>query len=243
MGPIVSHLVRRVAGNTPNGDLIMPTIEGNMMIGSKVDVLEDLEDGRTTREGLQDYVLPRVRLMIPELPLDLNIKPFSAFIPMVGPEYHIKGAPQHPRFISVVLGVSGFTSAVPMGKYVVQDLLPAAGLTLEEKDNFQPQRREPAHFQHMDRAARAELIARDPAFGHIVCRCEQVSEGEIVEALHRGATTRDGVKFRTRAGMGRCQGNFCGHKVLEIMARELGVPVETITKKGPGSSELADGDK
>ena len=238
-GPLVRHLVRGVAGETPNGDLVMPTIDGNLMIGSKVEVVEDLEDGRTTREGLEDYTLPRARRLIPELPMDLNVKPFSAFIPLVGPEYHIKGAPEHPGFVSVVLGVSGFTSAVPMGQYIVREVLAAAGLSLVEKDDYQPERRDLPHFQHMDRAARAELIARVPAFGHIVCRCEQVSEGEIVEALHRGATTRDGVKFRTRAGMGRCQANFCGHKVLQIMQRELEVPIGSITKKGPDSYELA----
>lgn len=237
--PTVRHLVRAVAGETPNGDLVLPTIEGNLMIGSKVEPVADLEDARTTREGLEDYILPRARRLIPGLPLNMNIKPFSAFIPMVGPEYHIQAAPGHPHFINLVLGVSGFTSAVYMGQYLVREVLADAGLPLEEKPDFSPYRKDLPHLAHLGHEAKAGLIAQNPAYGRIVCRCEQVSEGEIIEAMKRGATTRDGVKFRTRAGMGRCQANFCGHKVLEIMAREMGAPLESITKKGPGSHELA----
>ncbi len=99
-------------------------------------------------------------------------------------------------------------------------------------------RRDIPHLSELDGERRGEVISKDPLYGHVVCRCETVSEGEIVEAICRGATTRDGIKFRTRAGMGRCQGNFCGHKVLEIMSRELGIPVGEITRKGNGSEEL-----
>ena len=85
----------------------------------------------------------------------------------------------------------------------------------------------------------AELVRRDSRYGHTVCRCEKVSEAEIVEAIRRGATTLDGIKFRTRAGMGRCQSNFCGPEVAAILARELHQPYEKVTKKGPGSVYVA----
>ena len=83
-----------------------------------------------------------------------------------------------------------------------------------------------------------ELTEEDPRYGRIVCRCEKVSEGEIGDAIKRGAATIDGVKFRTRAVMGKCQGNYCGVKVTEILARELKQPLKSITKKGPGSNIL-----
>ena len=83
-----------------------------------------------------------------------------------------------------------------------------------------------------------ELVGEDPCYGNVVCRCETVTEGEIIEAIKRGATTLDGVKFRTRAGMGRCQANFCGPKVTDILARELDQPFERVTKKGHNSSYL-----
>ena len=79
------------------------------------------------------------------------------------------------------------------------------------------------------------LVAENPQYGHVVCRCESVSEAEIVEAIHKGHTTLDGIKFYTRAGMGRCQGGFCTYKILKIIARETGMPVEHITKRGDGS--------
>ncbi|HOL18256.1 MAG TPA: (2Fe-2S)-binding protein, partial [Bacillota bacterium] len=100
-----------------------------------------------------------------------------------------------------------------------------------------PYRRDITHFKNLDEAQRAALIRKDPRYGRIVCRCEHVTEGEIIEALHRPvpARTLDAVKRRTRAGMGRCQGGFCMPRVSLLMARELGIPLEKLTKSGPGS--------
>jgi glycerol-3-phosphate dehydrogenase len=86
---------------------------------------------------------------------------------------------------------------------------------------------------------RDALIARDPAFGHVVCRCESVSEAEVVEAIRKGHTTLDGIKYYTRAGMGRCQGGFCTYRILRILARETGLPMERLTKRGGPSRLLA----
>jgi len=201
-------------------------------------MVEDLEDTRTTKEGLNDWVIPQYLKMIPALSPFHSIKPFSGVIPLAGSDYHIQPAPDCKGFINHVLGGSGFTASPAMAKYLVEKVLPDVGLKLEQKANFNSHRKDLAHFVDLSNEERSKLIVKEPAYGHIVCRCETVSEGEIVEAMRRGATTRDGVKFRTRAGMGRCQSNFCGHKVLEIMSRELGIPPEKISRKGPGSEEL-----
>jgi glycerol-3-phosphate dehydrogenase len=201
-------------------------------------MVEDVENTHTTCEGLRDWVIPQYLKMIPDLAPYHSIKPFAAVIPLAGADYHIQPAPSSLRFVHYVLGASGFSASPAMARYLVEEVLPKVGLELEEKSHFKSHRKDIPHFAHLDDGARAELIAKDPAYGHIVCRCETVSEAEIVAAIRRGATTRDGVKFRTRAGMGRCQSNFCGHKVLGIMSRELGVAPDKITRKGSGSEEL-----
>ena len=235
---MVRHLVRTTKGPTPFGDFVCPTVDGNIMVGCKVEEMEDTEDVGTTREGLFEWVIPEYQRIIPGLTVDNTIKPFAAVLPLAGADFHLKPATDSPKFINIVLGASGFTSSVVMAKYVVEEVMTKVGMRLEEKPDFSPQRKDIPHFSELDNAARAELVSKDPSYGHIVCRCETVSEGEIVEAVRRGATTRDGVKFRTRAGMGRCQSNFCCHKVLEIMSRELGVPPNEISRKGRGSEEL-----
>ena len=90
----------------------------------------------------------------------------------------------------------------------------------------------PVHFAALTTQQQIELAARDPRYGRIACRCEQVTEGEVADAIHRGARTLDGIKFRTRAGMGRCQGGFCTARCMELLSRELGVPFTAITKRG-----------
>jgi glycerol-3-phosphate dehydrogenase len=112
------------------------------------------------------------------------------------------------------------------------------GLPLTKKGDFNPYRKRIPQFSTLSDEERGKLIAQDPKYGHVVCRCETVTEGEIVEAIRRGATTLDGVKFRTRAGMGRCQGGFCGPRVVEILARELNIKPTEVTKRGSGSRIL-----
>ena len=108
-------------------------------------------------------------------------------------------------------------------------------MALKPKRSFNPERRLAPRFREMSTAERRRAIARDPAFGRVVCRCELVAEAEVVDAIRRGARTLDGVKFRTRAGMGRCQGGFCTPRVMRILARELGVSMEDLTKRGGAS--------
>jgi glycerol-3-phosphate dehydrogenase len=237
-GGSVNHLVRELSGESPTGNFVLPTIDGNLMVGCKVEQSDDVEDTSTTEEGLKDWVIPRYQKLIPDIPPSLSIRPFAAFIPMAGPEYCIQPAPETDSFLNFVLGGSGFTAAPAMGKYVVETCLEKMGLKLECKDNFIATRKEIPRFIELDDNERRKLVQQDPSFGHIICRCESVSEGEILESITRGARTRDGIKFRTRAGMGRCQGNFCAHKVFNIMSETLKDNAMGVTKKGEGSREV-----
>lgn len=237
-GSSVNHLVRELSGESPTGNFVLPTIDGNLMVGCKVEPSDDVEDTCTTEEGIKNWVIPRYQKLIPGIPSNLSIRPFSAFIPMAGPEYHIKTAPKAESFLNFVLGGSGFTSAPAMGKHVVENCLEKMGLKLALKDDFVPDRKEIPRFTDLEDDQRRKLVQQNPSFGHIVCRCETVSEGEILESISRGARTRDGIKFRTRAGMGRCQGNFCSHKVFNIMSQTIHDNTLGVTKKGEGSKEV-----
>ena len=130
------------------------------------------------------------------------------------------------------------SAAAPAIAEMVLEILRKEGLHLEEKPDFNPIRKAPPSFRSLANKEREELIARDPKYGHVICRCEHATEGEIVEAVRRGATTMDGIKFRTRTGMGRCQGGFCTPHVIKILARELQIPIERVTKRGSGSELL-----
>jgi len=124
-----------------------------------------------------------------------------------------------------------------MGKYVVQTMM-NIGAKLTLKDNFITKRKGIVKFSEQTREVQDKLIKENPLYGNIVCRCETITEAEIMDAIHRplGAKSVDAVKRRVRAGMGRCQGGFCGPKVIEILSRELGVPATEITKNQDGSN-------
>jgi glycerol-3-phosphate dehydrogenase len=234
---MVKHVVRSLRGKSPSGDFVMPTVDGDILVGSKEDVV-DYPNVKTTRAGIEEWIIPRYLKLIPNLDPINSIKPFAGYIPVAGDDYNIKPAPNQPQFINMVLGGSGFTAAIAMAQYLVEEVLPTVGLKLEENSNFNPYREDIPHISELSNTGKTELIAKDPRYGHMVCRCESVTEGEIIEAIRRGARTMGGIKFRTRAGMGRCQGGFCRIRVLKILSRELGVSVKEITSKGTGSTEI-----
>ena len=139
-----------------------------------------------------------------------------------------------PQLINVQVGSGGMTCCIAIAKYLV-GILKKEGLSLAKKSDFNPNRKAIPKPRELPKEKITELLKKDPRYGHIVCRCEHISEGEIVEAIRRGARTIDGVKFRARAGMGRCQGGFCSSRVLKILSRELNIPVTSINKKEKGS--------
>ena len=134
------------------------------------------------------------------------------------------------RFINAVVRLPGVTPAVPIARYVVE-LLGNAGLELTSKKDFNPYRKRIPKFRDISVEERRRLISNDPRYGHIVCSCESVTEGQISDAIQRGAGSIDSVRYSTRAGMGRCQGNYCRTRVTEIMAKELNVPINQILER------------
>ena len=149
-------------------------------------------------------------------------------------DHIVEFSPTNPRFLNAIIRLPGIIGALPMSRHVVT-MLAEAGLELRSKSEFNPYRKAISRVRELSNEARNSLIAQDLRYGRVVCRCETVTEGEIAEAVTRGAITLDGVKFRTRASMGTCQGNFCGPKIASILARELGQPLESLSKKGEAS--------
>jgi glycerol-3-phosphate dehydrogenase len=149
-------------------------------------------------------------------------------------DHIVEFSPENPKFLNVIIRLPGIIGALPMSRHVVS-MLADAGLDLKSKLDFDPHRMAIPRVRELSDDERARLIAQDGRYGHVICRCETVTEGEIVEAIKRGAITLDGIKFRTRASMGTCQGNFCGPKIAALLARELGRSLESVSKKGAGS--------
>jgi len=219
--------------------VIQPMLSGNLRLGS-IYAATDNEDDEAADKDDMEVVFERAHDLVPAL----SKKDIIAYYPGLRvfsgrdrEEYIIEYAPNNPSFVNVVLRLPGFTPAPVIAEKIVS-MLEKSGLELREKNNFNPYRTRIPPFREFSDKQRNQLIAEDPRWGHIVCRCETVTEAEVVEAIRRGATTVDGVKYRTRVGMGRCQGGFCGPRVVEILARELNLPVTQVTKKGGKSQVL-----
>lgn len=214
------------------GVLVSPTVDGNCFAGPTAVDQTDKTDTSVRQEGI-DELMRQARRSTPDIDFRKVITAFAGL--RAQPKVHdfiLRASEACPRML-LAAGICspGLTSAPAIAEYMAQLLLDA-GLTLNEKPDFNPIRRHIPAFRHMTDEQRAGIIAENPLYGRIICRCETITEGEIVEAIRRGATTVDGVKRRTRAGMGRCQGGFCGPRVMDILARELNLPMEEITKFG-----------
>ena len=233
----VDHIVLPIPTKITKGKLMCPTIHGNMLVGPTAEDQDSKVDKSTNTEGL-DSIAKDVRNLIPNVNLRDTITQYSGLRPNRNPEgLNFNMYDDLEGYINLS-GVrsTGLTLSVAMGKYVVQQMLMnGAGFVL--KENFIKERKGIVKFSEQTREVQDELIKENPLYGNVVCRCETITEAEIMEAIHRplGAKSVDGVKRRVRAGMGRCQGGFCGPKVIEILARELKVAPEEINKNNPGS--------
>ena len=223
------------------GVLVTPTVDGNLLIGPSALDIEDKTDVSTTSSALAG-ILAAARKSVPCLTTREVITSFAGLRAHCDrDDFIIEPSEKNDKFINVAgIESPGLSSAPAIAEYVA-DML-AKAMSAEKKDGFKPDRAEPVRFRHMSNDERKALIEKNPAYGRIICRCETITEGEILDAIHAPAGARDvdGVKRRTRAGMGRCQGGFCGSKVVELLARELGVEINEITKFGGGSKILYD---
>ena len=235
----VGTVIFQTPSKLGKGVLVSPTVDGNIFAGPTAQDKVEKNDTQTTPEGLAE--LKKFSLKsVPTLNLRQVITSFAGVRaqPSTG-DFIIRPSDKNARFIHAAgICSPGLSSAPAIAEYV-RGLIKEAGADTAERADAIYVREHAKPFRSMDAEERAEAYKRNPLYGRIICRCETVTEAEIVDAIHRGATTVDGVKRRTRAGMGRCQGGFCAPRVMEILSRELGVPTESLTKFGGKSYMVA----
>ena len=238
VGNLAVHTIFQCPNEMGKGILVTPTVDGNLLIGPTAINIDKKDDTETTPEGLAEIVEKALK-SVPSVSVRNAITSFAGVRSHPETDDFIIGwSEKNDRFLNVAGIESPGLSSAPAIAIRVREIL-GEKLELSEKESYTDTREEPVRFRHMNDEQRAELIKKNSAYGRIVCRCETITEGEIIDAIKAPAGARDvdGVKRRTRAGMGRCQGGFCGSKVVEILARELGVPMNEITKFG-GESKI-----
>lgn len=230
----VKHTIFQLPGKLGKGVLVSPTVHGNTIVGPTAIDITDKDSTATTQAGLEE-IRTKAGIAVKNLPLKQTITSFAGlrahearhefFIGEIAPGFVDCAAIESP-------GLSSSPAIGVMVAQIVEDIL-----HLEKNPSFDPHRKGILNPQELPFEERAALVKEKPAYGTVICRCETVTEGEIVDAISRvpGARSLDGVKRRVRAGMGRCQGGFCAPRVMEILARELQVPMDAITKSGGGS--------
>ena len=235
-GGFVKHTIFPQPTKFGKGILVAPTIHGNTLAGPTAIDLDDKEAISTTQDGL-DQVIEKATMSVKNLPLRQVITSFAGLRAHEDNHEFILGEVEDaPHFIDCAgIESPGLSSCPAIGEYIGNLLRDKMGL--EEKEHWISTRKDVVATADLSIEERNELIKKNPAYGTIICRCESITEGEILDAIHRplGARSLDGVKRRTRAGMGRCQAGFCSPRVMEILHRELGIPMEQIKKNDIGS--------
>lgn len=238
-GGHVSHTVFTLPGKFGKGVLVTPTVHGNLLVGPTAMDIEEKEGTDTTVQGMEE-IRKKAQRSVKEIPFRQVITGFAGLrAHEEGHEFIIKEVEDAPGFIDCAgIESPGLTSAPAIGRMAAE--LAKKILDLKENPAFCGARKGILNPAELTAKERNELIRKNPAYGRIVCRCEMISEGEILDAIHRplGATTMDGIKRRTRAGMGRCQAGFCTPKTMEILERELKIRQEEITKNRAGSEMI-----
>ncbi len=238
-GTLVSHTIFQLPNELGKGVLVTPTVHGNLLVGPDAVDLQDKEDTETTLPGMDD-IKNRALQSVPDIPYRQMITGFAGLRAHEDGDDFILGEPEDAEGFFDAAGIEspGLSSAPAIGEYL-------AGL-IQKKGGFQPkeqfisERKGFIEVAKLPMEERNALIRKNPKYGTIVCRCEQISEGEILDAIHRtlGATSLDGIKRRVRQGMGRCQAGFCTPRTMEILSRELGIPMEKVCKNQPGSEMI-----
>ncbi|MCH5258358.1 MAG: NAD(P)/FAD-dependent oxidoreductase [Lachnospiraceae bacterium] len=240
-GGHVGRTIFALPGKLGKGVLVTPTIHGNLLVGPTAVDVEDKEAVNTTSEGLKQ-LLEKAGISVKNIPAKQVITSFAGLRAHEdGGDFIIGEAEDAKGFIDCAgIESPGIASCPAIGEMIAEILRDRMGL--QKKEHFIPTRRGITNPNALSMEERNAMIIENPAYGNIVCRCEMVTEGEIIDAIRRpiGAKSLDGVKRRTRAGMGRCQSGFCAPRVMEILARECGVSMFDITKSG-GESQLVVG--
>jgi glycerol-3-phosphate dehydrogenase len=234
----LNHALFPIPTKQSKGILVAPTTHGNVIVGPNNVFSEDRADVATTTSGIWEIIEGGDRL-VPNLPLGKAIRNFAGLRAKADCDDFVVG-PTRVRGFFNAAGIQspGLSSCLAIGLDMTR-MLGKAGLSLKPRPDYRGEIAKPFHLRETAPDRLDEVIRHDPRAGQVVCRCEMVSEKEIVEAIDRpvGARTLDGIKMRVRAQMGRCQGGFCTPKLMKILARELRIPVEQVTLKG-GDSRL-----
>lgn len=221
-GDLVHHVIFPCPTARGKGVLVSPTVHGNVIVGPNAQSADDADDCKTTLAGL-DEVAASARKSLPSLDLRQSIRNFAGVRAVTSEsDFILRPAASSPRMLHLCgIKSPGLTAAPAIAEYALE-LLGGMGVELRQKSDWNGQR-EQLRFRRLSEAEKADLIRRDPRYGRVICRCETITEGEIVAAIHSPVppSSIDGVKRRAGAGMGRCQGGFCGPRVLELLAREL----------------------
>lgn len=232
-GAMINKTLFQVPNKLSKGVLVTPTAEGNLLVGPNAVEGKTLE---TSREGI-DEILDKSKKSLEELPVARILNTFSGIRPKTKEgDFIIEEVEDAKNFINVIgIDSPGLTAAPAIGVYVVNMI--KERLDLVEKKNFKKTREKIVRFAELSLEEKNKLIKEKPAYGHMVCKCEFVTEGEIVEAIHRPikALTVDAIKRRTRASMGGCQGVGCTLPISKILSRELGIDINDINKNSEGS--------
>ena len=235
----VSRVIFQCPGPEGKGVLVAPTIHGNLICGPNAEAVEDRLDLGNTAAGMAE-VRAKAARSVPGIQWRQNIRNFAGLrANTTRSDFIIEESGAHPGFIDLAgIKSPGLSSAPAIAKMAAR-MLAAGGLALEPDPDF-VDRREHIVFKELSAGEKNELIRKDPRYGRVVCRCETITEGEIVAALHSPIPPRsiNGVKRRCNAGMGRCQGGFCGPRVQEIIARELGLDQAEVLLEQAGSTIL-----
>lgn len=236
-GAHVAHTVFQLPSKMGKGVLVTPTVHGNLLVGPTAVDVEDKEALNTTQEGL-DSLAATASLSVKNVPLRQVITSFAGLRAHEdGNDFVIGEAEDAKGFINAAgIESPGLSSAPAVGEMVAGIVKEQLGLT--EKADFVSTRKGILRPETLSVEERNKLIKEQPAYGNIICRCEMITEGEILDAIHRplGARSLDGVKRRTRAGMGRCQAGFCSPRTMEILEREVPMSMYDITKNGVGGA-------
>ncbi len=237
VGDLVKHTVFQLPTKLGKGVLVTPTVHGNMLVGPSAEDIDDKEDTETTASSTAN-VKEKAKKSVPGIPFNKTITGFSGLRAHGADDDFIIGEMTDGFFDAACIESPGLTSAPAIGEYLAILISKKSGAEL--KADYIAERKGIPHIAKMTPEKRTEMIKKNPLYGNIVCRCESISEGEIVDAIKRvpGAVSLDGVKRRVRAGMGRCQAGFCTPATIAILARELNIPENEVTKNRPGSEQI-----
>jgi len=231
---ITNHLIFPIPTKVSKGVLVIKTADGNPMIGPTAKEVDSKEDLSTSDEGLKK-VLESVKKLVPSINESDIIAYFAGLRPSAGHDFIIRHEDKVPGFVNVAGIQSPGLTASPAIALMVTGILEKAGLSMKKKSTFHEHRKKTVHLFATAFQKAKKLIAKDPSYGDIICRCEMVSAKEVKDSIARGAKTLDGIKFRTRAQAGRCHGGFCTTRLMRILAEETKTSLTEVTKRGKGS--------